>query len=281
MSQDTFFAYISNEDVISCLPTSAKNKTDEQQQKIFFKELTDNKISSTKMRNLWTKAIKNLFMNNFQKLYHFLPTQNYTTSTKLKNDLHAIAKKIAEEQQLEISNASLVKINSIPLHYLYAITFEANIDFQALLQIPLESIILLSILPELGIATLWPTTKERKSKFVLKLLKSIFKNVEEIKVNALLLRKFATQETITRLGISTPQEIAGFAGLDIIEFRGSDVMLGLSGLKRRHDANVEVITRVGPFTELESDSIRLVCGKGIQIKNYEGIHALLRTIKSN
>ena len=56
-------------------------------------------------------------------------------------------------------------------------------------------------------------------------------------------------------------------------------MLGLSGLKRRHDANVDVITRVGPFTEIESDSIRLVCGKGIQIRTYDGFRSLLNTIK--
>ena len=138
---------------------------------------------------------------------------------------------------------------------------------------------LISVLPELGVISYWPTTKDKRHKFVQQFLKQAFKKMSEIKVNALLLRKYAVGENITKLGISTPQEIAGFAGLDVIEFRGDNVMLGLSGLKRRHDANVDVITRVGPFTEIESDVIRLVCGKGIQIKSYEGLQALLRTLK--
>ncbi|MCK4896458.1 MAG: hypothetical protein KAS47_06585, partial [Candidatus Heimdallarchaeota archaeon] len=75
------------------------------------------------------------------------------------------------------------------------------------------------------------------------------------------------------------QEIAGFAGLDVIEFRGPNVVIGLSGLKRRHDANVDVITRVGPFTEIESETISLICGKGLRIKNYEGINPLLKVLK--
>jgi len=57
------------------------------------------------------------------------------------------------------------------------------------------------------------------------------------------------------------------------------VILGLSGLKRRHDANVDVITRVGPFSEIESDSIRLMCGKGIHFKKYAGLNSLLNTLK--
>lgn len=280
MSQNTFFSYITREDIQTSLSTTAKNKTDEQLQKLFFKELKEKKISSTKARNLWVKAMKNLFSQEFQRFYLFPPSDAYDTSSKLKNALHKAATKLATEQKTELSKASVVKINSSPLHYLYAITFQAQTDFQDLLKLPLDSMIILSILPKMGCVAYWPTAKDKKLKFVQQVLKTTFKGIEEIKVNALLLRRFAVQENITKLGISTPQEIAGFAGLDVIEFRGANVMLGLSGLKRRHDANVDVITRVGPFTEIESDVIRLVCGKGIQSKTYEGIEALMRVLKA-
>ncbi len=279
MSLETFFAYLTTEDIRSSLSTTAKNKTEKQLQNLFFKEIKEKKLSSTKVRNLWIKAMKNLFSQEFQRFFYFAPLKKYDTSAKLKTDLHKVATKIAEEEEVELSKATIVKINSSPLHYLYVITFNAETDFHALLKMSLESMIILSILPELGVVAYWPITKDKKYKFVQDLLKSTFKGINEIKVNALLLRKYAFEENITKLGISTPQEIAGFAGLDVIEFRGANVMLGLSGLKRRHDANVEVITKVGPYTEIESDTIRLVCGKGIQIKSYEGIEALLRTLK--
>ena len=279
MTDETFFDYLTEEDVKSILSTTAKNKTYTQLQKLFFKELKEKKISSTKARNLWIKAMRNLFRKEFHRFYHITPTEKYNTSTKLKSDLHKSATEVALEQNLTISSPSVVKVSSSPLHYLYVITLKDKTDFQALMQLPLKSMIILSVLPKLGIITYWPTVKDKKHKFVQQVLKQTFKGLTEIKVNALLLREYAVQENITKLGISTPQEIAGFAGLDVIEFRGSNVMLGLSGLKRRHDANVEVITKVGPFTEIESDIIRLVCGKGIQVKTYEGIDSLLRTLK--
>ncbi len=280
MSHETFFAYLTKEDIQSSLSTTVRNKTEEALHKLFFKELKENKISQTKARNLWIKAMKNLFANEFQRFYHFTPSTKYGTSTKLKNDLHKNAKILAQEQDLELSKASLVKINSSPLHYLYAVNLTKDADFLSILKSPIDSLMILSVLPTMGVAVYWPIAKNKKIKLIPKILKSIFNNVVEIKVNALLLRKYAIQENITKLGISTPQEIAGFAGLDVIEFHGSNVMLGLSGLKRRHDANVDVITRVGPFTEIESDVIRLMCGKGIQTKTYEGLEALLRTVKA-
>ena len=281
MISDTFFYYLTRKDILSVLPTSAKNKTEEQLENQFFKEVNEKKISSTKARNLWIKAMQNLFSQEFQRFYNFTPSTKYDSSTKLKNDLHKFAKEFATEENKGLSSATTVKMNSSPVHYLYAVILKEKADFLDLMKASLDSLLLLSVIPELGIVSFWPTAKDAKYKFINKVLKATFKGIEEIKVNALLLRKFAVQENITKLGISTPQEIAGFAGLDVIEFRGSNVMLGLSGLKRRHDANVDVITRVGPFTEVESDDIRLVCGKGIQSKTYEGIEALLRTLKAS
>ena len=280
MSPDTFFSYLTSEEIQSILSTAVKNKTKEQLQKLFFKELKDKTISSTKARNLWMKAIKRFFFAEFQRFYSFTPSDKFNTSTKLRNTLHSSATEEASEQKKAISSASIVKLNTKPLHLLYTITLKAKTDFKAMLKLPLDSLIMISVFPELGIISYGYGAKDKKYKFVQQILKNTFKGFEEIKVNALLLRKYAINENITKLGISTPQEIAGFAGLDIIEFRGTNVMLGLSGLKRRHDANVDVITRVGPFTEVESDIIRLICGTGIQIKSYEGLESLLRTMKS-
>jgi hypothetical protein len=164
---------------------------------------------------------------------------------------------------------------------MYALSFKKIKDFQEFLSLPLSKQLLISIFPEIGFVVIWPLPKDVKYKYSSQLIKSAFTNLTDIKINALLLRKFSSQEIINKLGISTPQEIAGFAGLDVIEFRGPNVMLGLSGLKKRHDANVDVITRVGPFTEIESDTIQLVCGKGVLFKKYEGIFSLLNVLKTS
>ncbi len=283
MTQETIFKYLTEKEIISVLSTTSKTiqkKSKTELQKLLFQEIKAKKISTTKIRNFWIKALKNLFFGDFQNLYTFTPVKKYDTSTKLKNELNKRTKKLIEDSGLNFSTSFIIKLNSTPLHYVYMFASKEVNDQNDLMKLPLDSIVFLSILPELGIASFFVMEKNPTFKFIVDLLKSSFTKTDVIKVNALLLRKYATQETITKLGISTPQEIAGFAGLDVIEFKGPNVMLGLSGLKRRHDANVDVITRVGPFTEIESDSIRLVCGKGIQIRTYEGLNSLMNTIKA-
>ncbi len=282
MTKETIFKYISSDEIISVLSTTSKTvikKPKDDLQKLLFKELKEKKITSTKIRNFWSKAIENQFFEEFQRVYLFTPVTKYNTSTKLKNELINKSKKLKEESGLKFSNSYISKLNSSPLHFVYMFGFKELQDQNDLMKLPLDSLMFLSILPELGIAICPACEKTKKHKFIVDLLKTTFANAAELKVNALLLRKYATQETITKLSIATPQEIAGFAGLDVIEFKGPNVMLGLSGLKRRHDANVEVITRVGPFTEIESDSIRLMCGKGIHFKKYAGLNSLLNALK--
>jgi len=282
MTQETIFKYISTDEIISVLSTiskTLKKKPKDELQKLLFKEVKEKKITSTRIRNFWSKAMENQFFEEFQRVYLFTPVTKYDTSTKLKNELIRKSKKLKEESDLKFSNSFISKLSSSPLHFVYMFGFKDLQDQNDLMKLPLDSLVFLSILPELGVAIYSASEKTKKHKFIVDLLKATFTNTAELKVNALLLRKYATQETITKLGIATPQEIAGFAGLDVIEFKGPNVMLGLSGLKRRHDANVEVITRVGPFTEIESDSIRLMCGKGIHFKKYEGLKSLLNTLK--
>ena len=283
MSGSTFIDYLSLEDLQSILTTKGKKPPKlklEQAKTKFQKAIKDQTITSTKIRKAWSNAMNNMFFDVYQRVYRFTPTKKFDTSTKLKNELQK--KSVAVSKELKIKNITsfVSKLSSSPLHYIFAVSFKHVDSFKDFLSIPLKSQIIISVFPEIGIAILWPLDKDRKLKFATNLFNSSFKEVSEIKVNALLLRKYSTQETINQLTISTPQEIAGFTGLDVIEFRGPNVILGLSGLKRRHDANVDVITRVGPFTEIESDSISLVCSKGILFKSYEGIDNLLKTTKS-
>ena len=283
MGRTIFVNYLSRKDILSTLATTDKKTpklSDEELVDQLLYEIHQRKITDSKIRKAWSKSMDTLFFSEYQRIFSFTPTKKFDISNKLKNELQKKGKEIAVEFELDVSNIYISKLSSDPLHYLCSLSFEKSADFKKFLLIPLEKQMVLSIFPELGAATYWPMEKDTRLKFITKTLSEVFKNIEEVKVNALLLRKYATKETINKLGISTPQEIAGFAGLDIIEFRGPNVMLGLSGLKRRHDANVDVITRVGPFTEIESETLRLVCSKGAQIRKYDGLKSIFNILKS-
>ncbi|NPD88660.1 MAG: hypothetical protein HGN29_08040 [Asgard group archaeon] len=283
MGRTIFVNYLTRKDILSTLTSTDKKITklsDEEIINRLINEIHQKKITVSKIRKVWSKSMNKLFFNEYQRLFSFTPTKKFDTSTKLKNEFLKKGKKIAQDFEVQFSNIYMTKLSSKPLHYLCAMSFEQSSEFKKFLFIPLEKQMILSIFPEMGVATFWPMEKDTKLKFITKVLSAIAENVEEVKVNALLLRKYATKETINKLGISTPQEIAGFAGLDVIEFRGPNVMLGLSGLKRRHDANVDVITRVGPFTEIESETLSLICSKGAQIRKYEGLVSIFNVLKT-
>ena len=283
MGRTIFVSYLTRKDILSTLATVDKKTEKLSNEEIIDQliyEIHQKKITDSKIRKTWSKSMEELFFSEYQRIFSFTPTKKFDTSTKLKNEFQKKGKEIAKELEIQFSNLYITKLSSSPLHYLCAMSFEPSSDFKTFLFTPLEKQLILSIFPEIGAATYWPMEKDTKLKFIMKGLTGVFENVEEVKVNALLLRKYATKETINKLGISTPQEIAGFAGLDVIEFRGPNVMLGLSGLKRRHDANVDVITRVGPFTEIESEMVSLICSKGAQIRKYDGLISILNVLKS-
>ncbi|MHA1419027.1 MAG: hypothetical protein ACTSVO_01490 [Candidatus Heimdallarchaeaceae archaeon] len=283
MNKETFLKYLTKKELLPILPNATdkiKKSSEEEIKKLILKNLKNKKITAAKIRKTWILSLQNMFFDTFQKAFQFTPSKKFDTTTKIKN---AILKNLdsAVKDSLQKSYSIYVaKINSNPLHYAILLTFEKVSDFNSYLLIPLRKQIMISVFPLLGLLIYWPPSKDPSHKFIEKTLSATFENVTEVKVNALLLRKSTTQEIITKLVISTPQEIAGFSGLDVIEFKGPNVVIGLSGLKRRHDANVDVITRVGPFTEIESETMNLICGKGIKIKNYEGINILLKVLKS-
>lgn len=281
MIKETFLKYLTKQDLLPLIPNATekiKKSSEEEIKKLILKNLKSKKITAAKIRKTWTLSLQNMFFDVYQKAFQITPSKKFDTTTKIKNAIQKSIDSAVQDSEQPYSIYA-AKISSKPLHYTILLTFEEVTDFNSYLLLPLKKQIMLSVFPELGLSICWPPDKDENHKILTKVLSSTFENVSEVKINALFLRKYTTQETITKLVISTPQEIAGFAGLDVIEFRGPNVVIGLSGLKRRHDANVDVITRVGPFTEIESETISLICGKGLRIKNYEGINPLLKVLK--
>ncbi len=282
MNKETFLKYLNKKDLLPLLPNATektKKSSEEEIKKLILKNLKSKKITAAKIRKAWTLSLQNMFFNVYQKAFQITPSKKYDTTTKIKNTFQKSIDSAVKDSDQTSYSIYAAKISSKPLHYEILLTFEKVTDFNNYLLLPLKKQIMLSVFPKLGLSICWPPNKDEKHKIITKALSLTFENVSEVKINALFLRKYTTQETITKLVISTPQEIAGFSGLDVIEFKGPNVVIGLSGLKRRHDANVDVITRVGPFTEIESETINLICGKGIRIKNYEGISNLLKVLK--
>ncbi len=283
MNKETFLKYLSKKDLLPLIPDATakiKKSSEEDIKKLILKDLKNKKIISSKIRKIWVLSLQNMFFDVYQKTFQITPSKKFDTTTKIKNTIQKSLDSAIKDTEQKSYSIYTAKISSKPLHYAVLLTFEEVTDFNNYLLLPLEKQIMFSVFPEIGLSICWPSIKDDSHKILIKALSLTFENVSEVKINALFLRKYTTQETITKLVISTPQEIAGFAGLDVIEFRGPDVVIGLSGLKRRHDANVDVITRVGPFTEIESETINLICGKGIKVKNYDGINNLVKVLKS-
>ncbi|MHA1685011.1 MAG: hypothetical protein ACTSYD_01255 [Candidatus Heimdallarchaeaceae archaeon] len=283
MHTTTIWNFLTKKDILSALPKTQRPVEDLSYNELLNKVinlLANNELSSNTLRKLWNKAITQMFFHSYQKVFIFTPSQKYQASTQLKKMLQSKTEQIEKSLKQKIRGFYTTKLSSNPLHFAVTMTIGEIEGFSQLFPLPLNKIISLHIFPSLGVATYCNNNSIEEVKFIMKLINSVFSNSAEIKVNALLLRKYSTTEHVKKLVISTPQEIAGFTGLDHIIFEGEDVMLGLLGLKRRHDANVDVITRVGPYSELESETLKLICGKGIIIKSYKGLDNLLSVIKT-
>jgi len=95
------------------------------------------------------------------------------------------------------------------------------------------------------------------------------------------IRKLVTSLTPTRrsdkskgkinlLQITLSQVISGFKGLTGITLRGENILEGMVGMKVRHDLSID-FSDLGPWTEVRTDHLHLIVGKGVLIKNYDGI----------
>ncbi len=80
----------------------------------------------------------------------------------------------------------------------------------------------------------------------------------------------ANDERINLLRITLSQVISGFRGLTGITLAGDDVLAGLHGMKVRHDLDID-FSDLGPWTEVQTNTLHLIAGKGIKIKGIDGI----------
>ncbi|MCK4897079.1 MAG: hypothetical protein KAS47_09725, partial [Candidatus Heimdallarchaeota archaeon] len=214
MIKETFLKYLTKQDLLPLIPNATekiKKSSEEEIKKLILKNLKSKKITAAKIRKTWTLSLQNMFFDVYQKAFQITPSKKFDTTTKIKNAIQKSIDSAVQDSEQPYSIYA-AKISSKPLHYTILLTFEEVTDFNSYLLLPLKKQIMLSVFPELGLSICWPPDKDENHKILTKVLSSTFENVSEVKINALFLRKYTTQETITKLVISTPQEIAGFAG---------------------------------------------------------------------
>ncbi len=104
----------------------------------------------------------------------------------------------------------------------------------------------------------------------------IFENagVKKYRIRALENSKaFSKYEQINSLRIATKHEIAGFSGLDYIEFVGEDVKKGLRGLQIRQEIKVN-LENMGPKLLVSTPNLRMKIGGGIKIRNLTALQEI-------
>ncbi len=80
----------------------------------------------------------------------------------------------------------------------------------------------------------------------------------------------SNDEKINLLRITLSQVISGFRGLTGIILAGDDVLAGLEGMKVRHDLDIN-LSDLGPWTEVQMNTLHLIASQGIKIKGIDGI----------
>lgn len=101
---------------------------------------------------------------------------------------------------------------------------------------------------------------------------------EKIRINAMVIREFVKNnpESLTRLIIRVPQEVAGFGGLSELTLQGSDVIVGSKGLMDRHETSP---INVGPWTGVSNANISLDVGKPVRISTVKDAILLFNLLK--
>ncbi len=284
MDISQYLQYLTVDDILSYFPraydTEAIGSEISAEALVKLNELAkDDNFSSTKLRRIWVHAIREMFFQEFQKIFIFKPTKKFESTNGIKSAITSSLNELKTEIITMAPKIYVSKIEDKPLRFTAAICLEEVKDFDEFLTVDIKDLLILTIFPKIGVSTLLSSCTKLEQKVVLKLLMLIFKDVKELRLNSLLLRKYSVSEPIQKLTISTPPDIAGFKGINMMQFMGENVMEGLTGLKRRHDADVEKITRVGPYTEIISNNLHLLIGTGIKILKYDGIDPLLQISK--
>ncbi len=104
--------------------------------------------------------------------------------------------------------------------------------------------------------------------------------LKQVRIKSLNNSKFyGSNDLITKLRVATLQEIAGFQGLDYIEFKGESVKHGLRGLQVRQEIKVN-LENIGPKIIVGDSDLTLKVGSTLEIHSLKGIqkaHELLIT----
>ena len=89
--------------------------------------------------------------------------------------------------------------------------------------------------------------------------------IKEIRVNAMRIRGLAKKITPTKLTLLVNNQTAGVDGLEQITLTGQDVIRGIQTLKDRQEVDLKA-NSIGPWIDIETNSLRFTMGKGIYIK---------------
>jgi hypothetical protein len=93
-------------------------------------------------------------------------------------------------------------------------------------------------------------------------------NPQEIRINAMRIRKLAKNgsETPVKLTLLVNNQTAGVEGLETLTLVGENIIRGIQTLKDRQEVDLKAES-IGPWIEIETDSIKLEMAKGLKIKN--------------
>ncbi|MFW9928624.1 MAG: hypothetical protein ACFFD1_04470 [Candidatus Thorarchaeota archaeon] len=92
-------------------------------------------------------------------------------------------------------------------------------------------------------------------------------NPVEVKINAMRIRKLAKNgtEAPIRLTLLVNNQTAGVEGLETLTLSGDNIIRGIQTLKDRQEVDIKAES-IGPWIEIETNSIKLEMSKGIKIK---------------
>lgn len=93
-------------------------------------------------------------------------------------------------------------------------------------------------------------------------------NPQEIRINAMRIRKLAKNgtEAPVKLTLLVNNQTAGVEGLETLTLVGENIIRGIQTLKDRQEVDLKAES-IGPWIELETNSIKLEMAKGLKIKN--------------
>ena len=90
-------------------------------------------------------------------------------------------------------------------------------------------------------------------------------DIKEIRINAMRIRGLARKIIPTKLTLLVNNQTAGVDGLEQITLSGQNIIRGIQTLKDRQEVDLKADS-IGPWIDIETNSLRFTMGKGIFIK---------------